>query len=119
MRPTLSHMRRPPGLTTQVGFIRPARLSDRNRVNPISGGPSFHARSFYEQGGLPGHKRVYARLQRAMPSNDGAMSAQDRLKSALVHCCMGARAKVIGLAGRRQTKSAAYSSGPGPMALVQ
>jgi hypothetical protein len=51
----------PAGLTTQVGFIRLAHLKRRNRVNPISGGPSFFARSFCEEGGLPGHQRVYAR----------------------------------------------------------
>src|SRR5262249_50623358 len=34
-----------------------------NRVNPISSGPSSFAKNaFCEQDGLPGHKRVHARL---------------------------------------------------------
>src|SRR5260370_35417672 len=34
--------------------------------------PGIHRKKhFIEDDGLPGHKRVYARLQRAMPGNDG------------------------------------------------
>src|SRR5215813_4900277 len=34
------------------------------------------ARKSYEDDGLPGHKRVYARLRRAMPGNGDLNSAQ-------------------------------------------
>ena len=51
----------PAGLTTQVGLPDLRTQCARNRINPISGGPSFLARNFSEEDGLPGHKRVYAR----------------------------------------------------------
>src|SRR5262245_40059242 len=43
---------------------------------PKSGKPDFgwsifFERRFREEDGLPGHKPVYARFQRAMPGNDG------------------------------------------------
>jgi hypothetical protein len=34
---------------------------------------------FLKWDGLPGHKRVYARLQRAMPGNDGGQTFAHRL----------------------------------------
>src|SRR5260370_32978474 len=38
--------------------------------------PGIHRKKrFIEKDGLPGHKRVHARLRRAMPGNDGSAQA--------------------------------------------
>src|SRR5262249_44633967 len=42
----------PAGLTTQVGFIRLAHLNARNRVKPISGGPSSSQDVFAKKTGF-------------------------------------------------------------------
>src|SRR5262245_40554151 len=43
---------------------------------PLTRASILFARKSYEDDGLPGHKRVYARLRRAMPGNDDLNSAQ-------------------------------------------
>src|SRR5262249_4406292 len=44
--------------------------------------PRIHLlrKKFYKVDGLPGHKRVYARLQRAMPGNDDLQFAPMRFR---------------------------------------
>src|SRR6266487_388112 len=39
--------------------------------------PGIHRKNFIEEDGLPGHKRVYARLRRTMPGNDGGWACGD------------------------------------------
>jgi hypothetical protein len=55
--------------------------------------------SFRKDDGLPGHKRVYARLQRAMPGNDEnpyMIDAYAGLRTA-ANCgeCMGSAVRVL------------------------
>jgi hypothetical protein len=44
----------PAGLTTQVGLPDLRTQCARNRINPISGGPSFLARKFFRRGWIAG-----------------------------------------------------------------
>src|SRR5262249_51102072 len=108
-------------LVSMVPLLAVCRGLDRiDFFSPVMHGlPRIHLlrKKSFEVDGLPGHKRVYARLRRAMPGNDGFAwhpCAQTLRSSSSIDTPSGARRKATRTPGRTVVGSRVNST---PLAL--